>query len=871
MVDILRYIHENIRKPLVMAEVAKQFGFSKWHFCNRFREYTGRTFVDYVRHYRIQLAALDILKGERVTDVAMNYGYETISGFNKSFLSVYGCVPSEYRIHARESQLYYERRKNEMIALSNRCAVLREDSVVHKLGHRDFCVQRQVYHALGMAQALAEGKTNAEIVAAGVVRTVQSMRPYIGPHELLVGFNYGDGIYGGGCMPEDQEGAMALMACNGISAADGSRYLEIRRVNKPLLRRVPEYSLTQEEEQAQWEMAAIGRMIDSDHSVLGYEQVLHLGFEGLREKVTQYRDKNGDSGLYRAMLDLCDAGCRIGLSYAEEALQLQKKDDPGYDPQEMQTIAQVCTQVPAKPARNFREAVQSLLFAHILNTWEDGINANSLGRLDQILWPYYKADLENGALTREEAFELICCLWLKLYRDYDVQQSCVGGTDVNGNSQVNDLSYLMLDAVEQLGIIRCISVRFSEKTEPEFLRRALEVVGHVQKGIPFFFNDDVLIPALQYKGIAPEDACDYTQIGCVETVIPGKSNPHAVTGQTNLLKAVEYVLGNGNSLTFPQMDPGIKTGQLSDLKTYEQFYQAVLVQIEHILDISCRVVNGCRAPSANNTPRPYKSLLTQGCMESGRDFNDAGARYDYYQIMLGGIPNLADSLAVIRKYVYKEHRLTLQELKTMLEQDFPDKAMRQELVNKVPKFGNDIAEVDTIAAEIMDYACDVLEKLSEKYGISFHAQPFTFKWMIDQGLVCAASPDGRRKGEPIAYSCSPMQGRDFNGLTALLNSLSRFPTKKAPGTTSAIVEVDPKLFSDHNIDMLTQIMAAAGRAGVCNVQFNVVDADMLIDAQIHPERYSNLAVRVCGFSQNFNLLTPELQNHIIGRTKHTCL
>ena len=871
MVDVLRYIHENIRQPLAMAEVAHRFGYSKWHFCNRFREYTGRTFVEYVRHYRIQLAALDILNGERITDVAMNYGYETISGFNKSFLNVFGCVPSEYKSRARECQLYYERRKNGMYALSTRCTVLREDVVDHKQGHREFCVQRMVYNTLGMVQAREAGMSNPEIVAAGIARTVYSMRPYIAPHELLVGFNFGDGIYGNGCMPKDAQQAMALMAENGICPEDATAYLTIVRERHPLLNRVPRYQLEPEEAQSQEEMAAIGRMIDSNHSVLGYEQVLRLGFEGLQEKVEHYCRINGENSLYRAMRTLCKAGCHIGNAYAQEAQRLLQSDAAGHDAQDLQMIAQICHHVPAKPARNFREAVQSLLFAHILNTWEDEINANSLGRLDQILYPYYRADIEQGLLTREQAFEIICCLWLKLYRDYDVQQSCVGGTDAQGNSQVNDLSYLMLDAVEQLGIIRCISVRFSQKTEPEFMRRALEVVGHVQKGVPFFFNDDVMIPALMYKGIPLEDACDYTQIGCVETVIPGKSNPHAVTGQTNLLKAVEYVLGNGASLTFPEMEPGVKTGELSELKTYDQFYQAVLVQIEKILRISCRVVDRCRAPSVINAPRPYKSLLTQGCVESGKDFNDAGATYDYYQIMLGGIPNLADSLAVIRKYVYKEHRMSLQELKTMLQQDFPDEAMRQELINKVPKFGNDITEVDMIAAEVMEYACDVLQTLSEEFGISFHAQPFTFKWMIDQGLVCAASPDGRRRGEPIAYSCSPMQGRDFNGLTALLNSLSRFPTKKAPGTTSAIVEVDPKLFSDHNVDRLTQIMFAAGAAGVCNVQFNVVDADMLIDAKNHPERHHNLAVRVCGFSQKFNLLTPELQDHIIERTKHTCL
>jgi formate C-acetyltransferase len=380
-----------------------------------------------------------------------------------------------------------------------------------------------------------------------------------------------------------------------------------------------------------------------------------------------------------------------------------------------------------------------------------------------------------------------------------------------------------------------------------------------------------MIPALVSKGIPYEDACGYTQIGCVETVIPGKSNPHAVTGETNLLKALEYVLCNGHSMMHPDFKPGAETGTLDAFPTYEAFYDAVKKQIYQILDLTCAKVKKHRDASVINTPRPYKALLTEGCMESGRDFNDAGARYDYYQVMLGGVPNLADSLEVIREFVYNRQKYTLQELKGILEQDFPEEKVRYEFINKAAKFGNDIDSVDLIAADIINISCDYLDELSEKYSLSFHAQPFTFLWMVDHGRESAASPDGRHKGEIIAYSVSPMQGRDFNGLTSLLNSIAKLPTKRTPGTTSAIVEVDPKLFTDRNISVLTDIFLASSAKGLENVQFNTIDADTLVDAQKHPEKYNNLAVRVSGFSQKFNLLSPELQNHIIGRTKHVCL
>ena len=270
-------------------------------------------------------------------------------------------------------------------------------------------------------------------------------------------------------------------------------------------------------------------------------------------------------------------------------------------------------------------------------------------------------------------------------------------------------------------------------------------------------------------------------------------------------------------------------------------------------------------------PKPYKSMLTEGCMEKGLDFNRKGALYDYYQIMLAGLPNLADSLAVIKKFVYDDKKYTLEQIRDILVNDFPDERVRLTFVNKAPKFGNDIEDVDDIAVDLLNFSCDQLDDCSREYGLSFHAQPFSFLWMFDHGRVSAASPDGRRKGEVIAYSVSPMQGRDFNGLTAVLNSISKLPTRRTPGSTSAIIEVDPKLFTDKNIGVITDILIAAGKRGLSNVQFNTIDADTLMDAQNHPEKYNNLAVRVSGFSQKFNLLDKDMQNHIIGRTKHASL
>lgn len=869
MFEVLKYVHENIKGKLVLKDVAKQFGYSEWYFCTKFHEYTGKSFVKYVRHYRIQLAAIDILLGEKSTNVAFDYGYESLGGFNKAFLSEFGCLPDEYKKYVKEVKIYLERRNLNMYQLSDRCEKLR-NTVTGVNDYEDYyCMQHSVYTALGMKEAAEKDCSVTEIKAAAIINLLKKFSPVIIPGEVITGFNFPDSKYSEFFLPEDNEECRRLATLNGISDEDMNKYFE--KENDWRKAKYRNVELTETEQNSMKEWAAIGRCVDGNHSVINYEKVIKKGFSGILEEVMEHENKNGTNPMYEAMKSICAAACDMGEKYVEEARKIKASADENYNVSDLDYIINTCGNVPRNPASNFREAIQALWFAHIINTWEDHINANSLGRLDQILYPYYKSDIEKGILTKQEAFELICCLWIKLYLNYDVQQSCVGGTAPDGTDMVNELSYMMLEATEQLDFIRCMSVRYSQNTDKQFLQKAFETVAHVQKGVPFFFNDDVMIPALVSKGIEYDDACDYTQIGCVETVIPGKSNPHAVTGETNLLKSVEYVLCNGNSMMYPEFKTGIETGNIKDFTDYGKFYDAIKKQIYHILDMTCSMIKKYRECSVVNSPKPYKSLLTKGCMESGRDFNDGGAEYDYYQVMLGGIPNLADSLEVIRKFVYTDKKYSLKELKYILENNYPDESVRLEFLNKAAKFGNDIDDVDLIAVDIVNIACDYLEELSEKYGLSFHAQPFTFLWMIDHGKHSAATPDGRRKGEIIAYSVSPMQGRDFNGLTAVLNSIAKLPTKRTPGTTSAIIEVDPKLFTARNISVLTDIFLASSNKGLQNVQFNTIDADTLMEAQKYPEKYNNLAVRVSGFSQKFNLLSPEMQNHIIGRTKHLCL
>jgi len=871
MYTVMKYIHEHTYDKMSVDDVARHFGYSKWYFCTLFKRFTGRSFVEYCKHYRMQLAAIDILNGEKTIDVAFKYGYDTQGGFNKAFLCEYGCLPRAFKQKNKLFHIRYKERRDKLYKLSDRCEILRDMAVAHKELSMKICAQRHFLYNEGIMNF--EGQTgNDALIAAGIANVINKSPAIIYSGELIVGYNYGDGIYGDCWLAGNNSGDRNILDSNQFTEEQINNYFNTRGHINDKLESAKKPTFSKQDQELTEEWSAIGRCISSNHTVLGYKEVLTLGFEGILEKVKHYEEINGPSDLYRGMKILCEAACHFGDKYAVKAKELLCEPDLTDERKsELKKMAIVCSNVPGKPAASLWEAIQSLWFAHIINTWEDGINANSLGRLDQILYPYYLSDIEKGVITKEEAFELICCLWIKLYRDYDVQQSCIGGCLPDGSSAVNELSYMMLDATERLDFIRCLSVRFSAATDKQFLRRALEVVGHVQKGIPFFFNDDVMIPALMGKGISLEDARDYTQIGCVETVIPGKSNPHAVSGETNLLKALEYALNDGKSMINDTKNPGIKTGDIKQLDSYDKLKAAVFRQIRHILDSTCRKIVLHTKTAETNDVKPYKSLLTQGCMERNLDFNRHGATYDYYQVMLGGIPNLADSLMSLKTFVFDNPKYTFEEVVSQLKNDYPDETIRLYFLNKSPKYGNDLDEVDSIAVEITNYACDCLDELSEKYGFSFHAQLFTFIWMVNHGHNTAATPDGRHKGEIIAYSVSPMQGRDFNGLTALLNSLTKLPTKRIPGTASAIVEVDPKLFTDNNIDCFVAMLLTSAEKGLSNIQFNITDADTLIEAQKFPEKFKNLSVRVSGFSQKFNLVGKELQDHIIGRTKHKCL
>ncbi len=614
-----------------------------------------------------------------------------------------------------------------------------------------------------------------------------------------------------------------------------------------------------------------------NHSIRDFAKVLRIGFVGIRAEIEGYLSKGdlADPGFpqkenfWRAALSVCDAGIRLGQRYAGEARRLAEAAQ-GDDRARLLAMADLCDRVPAHGARTFTEAVQSLWFSHILTCGEDGINANSIGRLDQILQPYYAADLAAGRVTRDAAREWMEELACKLYLDYDVQAITLGGVDAAGRCAVNDLSYIILEATRNVDFIRDVSIRINHDTPTEFLDLAAELIA-AGGGIPFLFNDDCFIPALTDHGISPEDARDYAPIGCIELTIPGKANPHAVSGWFNAAKCVELALFDGRDpRTGEQIGPN--TGSLVDLVDFAAFWRAYTAQVEFLARRMVYHCNRGELMQRERGPLPCWSVLTDACIERGRDITNGGALYNYHSVCLLGTANAADSLMALKKLVFEEKKVPAGDLLDALQNNFAGREeLRQLLLKQAPKYGNDNPEVDTLARRVDEQFIDLMDAMRSPLGGRYFVHLFSFLCNLHFGKALGATPDGRLAGEPIAYSLSAQQGRDEEGVTAMLNTLARLPHHRAAGASAAIIDLDPKLVEGAaGRQRLVALIRAAVTMGIGQLQWNVVTAERLRQAQADPERYGNLPVRVAGFSQKFKLVDRELQEHIIARTKHRC-
>lgn len=595
----------------------------------------------------------------------------------------------------------------------------------------------------------------------------------------------------------------------------------------------------------------------------------------------------------RAMAVCCDAIIRFGQRHAEKARELAAGEANPQRKQELLQIAAICDHVPAHAPRTFWEALQMYWFVHLgviteLNTW-DSFNP---GRLDQHLYPFYRRDLEAGRLDEERAKELLECFWIKFnnqpappkvgvtaaesgtYTDF-ANINC-GGLKPDGSDGVNELTYLVLDVIDEMRLLQPSSnIQLSKKNPDRFLRRALRIVRKGW-GQPSIFNADAVVQELLRQGKSPVDArCGGTS-GCVETGAFGKE-AYILTGYLNLVKILELTLNNGvDPRTGEQL--GLRTGDPTAFATFDELMTAFQRQLQHFVDIKIRGSNVIERLYAAEMPAPFLSIIIDDCIKKGKDYNDGGPRYNTNYIQGVGIGTLTDALSAIRRHVYGEGlsaggaALTMAELLDVLRRDFDGaEGMRQLLANNTPRYGNDDDYADEIMRRAFDLFFTAVDGRPNTKGGVYRINMLPTTCHVYFGSVTGATPDGRHAGQPLSEGISPVQGADRNGPTAVIKSAAKMDHIRTGGTLLNMKFTPAVLAGDEGLEKLLQLVRAYFRMDGHHVQFNVVRAETLRDAQKNPDQYRDLIVRVAGYSDYFCDLSRALQDEIIARTEHKVL
>ncbi len=604
-------------------------------------------------------------------------------------------------------------------------------------------------------------------------------------------------------------------------------------------------------------------------------------------------DYIGDSRAYdkRVQLmamDMCaDALIHFARRYADKALELARGEKDEGRKAELAKIAEICSRVPAYAPRTFWEALQAYWFVHIgviteYNTW-DSFNP---GRLDQHLYPFYKKDIEEGRLTEEEARELLQCFWIKFNNQpappkvgvtaeesatyTDFANINLGGLKADGSDGVNDLTYLLLDVIDEMRLLQPSSnIQLSTKNPDRFLRRALRIVRKGW-GQPSIFNADMVVQELLRQGKSLADARRGGTSGCVETGAFGKES-YILTGYFNIPKILELALNDG-------IDPcsgmrlGPATGCPVDFRSFDHLLQAFKNQLDYFVDIKIRGNNVIERMYAKYMPTPFLSLLIDDCIAKGMDYHEGGARYNTSYIQGVGIGTTTDSLAAVKHHVFEEKTLTMKELIQALKYDFRGyDAIRMRLINSSPKYGNDDDYADDLMTWVFrEFFNSVEGKPNTKGGIHrINMLPTTCH--VYFGKVCAATPDGRYAKAPLSEGISPVQGRDRKGPTSVMKSAAKMDHALTGGTLLNMKFTPKILEGEEGIRNLAYLVRSYFKLGGHHVQFNVVCAETLRAAQDDPEKFRNLIVRVAGYSDYFCDLGKALQDEIIARTEHASL
>ncbi len=615
-----------------------------------------------------------------------------------------------------------------------------------------------------------------------------------------------------------------------------------------------------------------------------------LDFKNRIEKKLQELDYQQDPQAYdkqeelTAMAICCDAIIAFAHRHAAKAKELAGKEQDPVRKQELEDIAAVCRHVPAYAPRTFREALQAYWFVHLgviteLNTWDSFCP----GKLDIHLQPFYEKETQAGTLTREAAKELLKCFWVKFNNQpappkvgITLQESAtytdfcninIGGIKPDGTNGVNDVSYLLLDIVEEMRILQpSTNVQISRKNPDQFVIRAAEVIREGM-GFPSVFNTDAVLEELLRQGKSLEDARGGGTSGCVEVGCFGKE-AYILTGYLNLVKILEITLHNG-------VDPktgkkiGIETGDATQFASLDELLGAFKEQVKHFVDIKIRGNNVIERLYAQYMPAPFMSIIIDDCIEQARDYNAGGARYNSRYIQGVGIGSITDCLAAIEYHVYDQKKLSMGELLAVLQADFQGhEKIRQLFLHKTPKYGNDDDYADSIMLKVFEIFHAVVNGRKTPNGGTYRIEMLPTTCHVYFGSVIGATPDGRHAGRPLSEGISPVQGADKNGPTAVIKSAAKMDQLRTGGALLNQKFTPQVVQGEEGLKKLKDLIRAYFKLDGHHIQFNIVDAATLRDAQENPEKYSNLIVRVAGYSDYFNNLTKSLQDEIIERTEH---
>ena len=586
----------------------------------------------------------------------------------------------------------------------------------------------------------------------------------------------------------------------------------------------------------------------------------------------------------KAMSMACDAAIVFANRHADLADEKAAIETSPDRVAELKKIAEVCRHVPAHAPRTFHEAIQMYWFVHLGTITElNGWDAMNPGHFDQHLAPFYNAEIEAGTLTRDEAKELLSCFWVKVnnhtappkvgitaresgtYNDFT--NINIGGVDRNGGDAVSEVSYIMLEVVEELHILQPgNSVHISSKTPEKFLKAAAHVIrqGH---GYPSVFNADTYIMELLRQGKSLTDAREGGCSGCIEVGAFGKE-AYVLTGYLNVPKIFEVTLNNGT-------DPctgktcGIQTGDPRDFKSYEELYEAFHKQLSFVIDQKIRVSNYIDKMFAKYAPAPFLSVVIEDCISKGRDYYDAGPRYNTNYIQCTGLGTVTDSLVALKKHVFEDERYEMDSVLKAVANNFEgDEVMRQTILNRTPFFGNDDDYVDDIALKVYNALLGLIEGQPNTKGGAFHLNMLSTTCHIYFGKVMGATPNGRLAGKSISDGTSPSHGADTHGPSAVIKSLTKLDHTMSGGTLLNQRFLPSLLKKDEDISKLCKLIRSYFTLGGHHIQFNVVDTATLRAAQECPDDYKDLLVRMAGYSDYFNHMNEDLQQEVIDRTEN---